>query len=142
MSKISRSISPCHLTLLRKAPQNSPVLFTTLILTMLFVVSGVSRTYAQAVFGSIVGTVTDPTGAVVPDATVVVTDVSKGTTQTVQSNGSGNYTVSRLIPDTYTVKATAKGFNPAQADNVIVSADSAQQVNLVFQTEGTQQSIT
>jgi hypothetical protein len=117
-------------------------LAATLILTTLSVVFGVSRAYAQAVFGSIVGTVTDPTGAVVPDATVVVTDVSKGTTQTVQSNGSGNYTVSRLIPDTYTVKATAKGFNPAQADNVVVSADSAPQVNLVFQTEGTQQSVT
>jgi hypothetical protein len=109
---------------------------------MLFVVSGVPRTYAQAVFGSIVGTITDPTGAVVPGATVVVTDVSKGTTQTVQSNGSGNYSVSRLIPDTYTVKATAKGFNPAQADNVIVSADSTPQVNLAFQTEGTSLSVT
>jgi Carboxypeptidase regulatory-like domain len=142
MSKISRSISPSHLTLLQNGPRKSPVLVTTLILAMLFAVSGVSRTYAQAVFGSIVGTVTDPTGAVVPGATVVVTDVSKGTTQTVQSNGSGNYSVSRLIPDTYTVKATAKGFNPAQADNVIVSADSTPQVNLVFQTEGTSLSVT
>src|ERR1700678_797332 len=140
MLKISRSTSLSHLIL--QTGDKSPILFTTLILTMLFVVSGFTRTYAQAVFGSIVGTVTDPTGAVVPDATVVVTDVSKGTSQTVQSNGSGNYSVSRLIPDTYTVKATAKGFNPAQADNVVVSADSAPQVNLVFQTEGTQQSVT
>ena len=142
MSKSSRSISPSGLTFLRRGQDKPPVLVTTFILTMLFVVSGVTRTYAQAVFGSIVGTVTDPTGAVVPNATVVVTDVSKGTTQTVQSNGSGNYSVSRLIPDTYTVKATASGFTPARADNVIVSADSTPQVNLVFQTEGTTQTVT
>jgi hypothetical protein len=103
---------------------------------------GASHAIAQAVFGSIVGTVTDPTGAVIPNATVVVTDVSKGTSQTVQSNGSGNYSVSRLIPDTYTVKSTAKGFAPAGADNVIISANSTQQVNLVFQTEGVSQSVT
>jgi hypothetical protein len=76
--------------------------------------------HAQAVFGTIVGTVTDPTGAVIPNATIIVTDPSKGTSQTVQSNGSGNYTVSRLIPDTYTVKASAQGFTAAETDNVIV----------------------
>ena len=102
----------------------------------------VPRAFAQAVFGSIVGTVTDPTGAVVPNATIVVTDVSKGTTETVQSNGSGNYSASRLIPDIYSVKATAQGFNQATAENVVVSADSAQQVNLVFQTQGASQSVT
>src|SRR6202789_1928401 len=125
MSKISRSTSPSHLTLLLQRWDKSPILFTTFILTILFVVSGFSRIYAQAVFGSIVGTVTDPTGAVVPNATVVVTDVSKGTSETVQSNGSGNYSASRLIPDIYSVKATAQGFNQATAENVVVSADSA-----------------
>jgi hypothetical protein len=97
---------------------------------------------AQAVFGTIVGTVTDSTGAAVPDASIVVTDVSKGTSQTVQSNASGNYTVSRLIPDTYTLKASAKGFSPAEADNVSVSADTSPQVNLVFQAAGGSQTVT
>lgn len=120
----------------------SPALIAPAILLFLAMTVGVPRSFAQAVFGSIVGTATDPTGAVIPNATVVVTDVSKGTTQTVQSNGSGNYSVSRLIPDTYTVKGTAQGFNPAIADNVVVSADTAQQVNLVFQTEGTTQTVT
>jgi hypothetical protein len=112
-------------------------------LSLLFVfLAGAPRVLAQAVFGSIVGTVTDPTGAVVPNATVVVTDVSKGTSQTIQSNASGNYTASRLIPDTYTIKATAPGFATAEADNVQVSADTAPQVNLVFQTAGSSQNVT
>lgn len=102
----------------------------------------VLRLHAQAVYGSIVGTVTDPTGAAIPNATVTVTDVSKGTAQTVQSNGSGNYTVSRLIPDTYTVKSTAQGFSPAEADNVVVTASSAQELNLALQTPNVSQNIT
>jgi hypothetical protein len=113
-----------------------------LLLASLFLpLTGISRSLAQAVFGSIVGTVTDPSGAIVPNATVVVTDVSKGTSQTVQSNSSGNYSVSRLIPDTYTVKATAQGFAAAETDNVVVSADTAPQVNLVFQPQGATQTV-
>jgi hypothetical protein len=103
---------------------------------------GAPSAVAQAVFGSIVGTVTDPTGAVVPNATVIVTDVSKGTTQTVKSNASGNYTVSRLIPDTYDVKASAPGFSSAEAADVQVAADTTPQVNLVFHTAGSSQSVT
>jgi len=100
----------------------SPSLTAAAIFLVLFMISDVSRSFEQAVFGSIVGTVTDPTGAVLPNATVVVTDISKGTMQTVQSNGSGNYTASRLIPDTYSVKATVQGFKPTQVDNVTAKA--------------------
>jgi hypothetical protein len=121
----------------------SPKLAQLYPLTLLLLTVCVPRSFAQAVFGSVIGTVTDPTGAVVPNATIVVTDVSKGTTETVQSNGSGNYSASRLLPDTYTVKAAAQGFNPTTAENIVVSANSAQQVNLVFQsTQGASQTVT
>ncbi len=88
--------------------------------------------YAQGVYGSIVGTVTDSTGAVIPNATVVITDVSKGTTQTVQTNGAGEYSVGRLIPDTYSVKASSGSFQPAEVGNVTVVTDQAPQVNLTL----------
>ena len=65
--------------------------------------------HAQAIYGSIFGTVTDNTGAVVPNATVTVTDESKGTSVEAQSNGSGDYTVQHLIPDTYDIKVTVGG---------------------------------
>jgi hypothetical protein len=121
----------------------SPKLTLLYPLTLLLLTVCVPHSFAQAVFGSIIGTVTDPTGAVVPNATIVVTDVSKGTTETVQSNGSGNYSASRLLPDTYNVTATSQGFNPATAENIVVSANSAQQVNLVFQgTQGASQAVT
>ena len=98
--------------------------------------------YAQAVFGSIVGTVTDATGAVVPTATVTVTDTAKGTSQTVQTNSSGNYTASRLIPDSYSVKVEAAGFSPSEVKNIAIAADTTQQVNLQMQVSGAQQTVT
>ena len=98
--------------------------------------------HAQAVFGSIIGTVTDSTGAVVPNATVVVTDTNKGISQTVQTNASGDYTVSRLIPDIYSVKVTSQAFAPAENDNITVSADTAPQVNITLSVNGTSQNVT
>jgi hypothetical protein len=103
---------------------------------------GGSQLRAQAVTGSIVGTLTDSTGAAVPGATIVVTDIGKGTSQTTQSNASGNYSVYRLIPDAYSVKAAAKGFTDAAAQSVGVSAGSATQLNLIFQVAGSTQSVT
>src|SRR5580692_787478 len=95
-----------------------------------------SHLRAQAVFGNIVGTVTDPTGAVIPNATVTVTDTSKGISQVVKSNASGNFEVTRLIPDTYVVKADAQGFSSAQSGSIAITADQTQQVNLQLQAAG------
>jgi hypothetical protein len=85
--------------------------------------------FAQAVFGSIFGTVTDSSGAAIPNATVTVTDVDKQITQTVQSNGSGNYRIDRLVPDKYRVKVTADGFAAAETDGIDVVANGAPKVD-------------
>ncbi len=80
---------------------------------------------AQSVYGSIFGTVTDKTGAVVPGATVVVTDEGKGTKVTVTTNATGDYTVSHLIPDTYDVQVTAKGFESSTVKGIVLLADTS-----------------
>jgi outer membrane receptor protein involved in Fe transport len=96
---------------------------------------------AQAVYGSIFGTVTDSTGAVVPNATITVTDVAKGTTVTVKTGASGEYRVQHLIPDTYTVSIQATGFKTATTDNVIVYADTAPKVDVALAPGSTQESV-
>ncbi len=90
--------------------------------------------YGQAVYGSIVGTVTDSTGAAIPNAAVVVTDVSKGTTSTVTSNGAGEFAVDHMIPDVYTVKVTASGFKTFQQNEIRIFADSAAKVTATLET--------
>ncbi len=85
--------------------------------------------YGQAIYGSLNGTVTDPTGAAVPNATVTVTDISKGTSVTVTSNSSGAYTVEHLIPDSYSIKITAPGFTTFSTEGVNIAADSSPKID-------------
>ncbi len=99
-------------------------------------------TQAQAIYGSLFGTVLDNTGAVVPNAKVTVTDVSKGTQTVVQSNGEGFWRADNLIPDTYTVQVEAGSFTPGHAEDVELHAGTSQMVDISLQVQGSQQSIT
>ena len=98
--------------------------------------------HAQAVYGSIIGTVTDASGAAIPNATVVVTDEGKGTSITVQSNGSGDFTAEHLIPDTYTVKVDSTGFKSFQTTGVRVSADTSVKIPATLTIGGAGETVT
>ena len=109
-----------------------------------FVVVGVVGTppaSAQAVFGSIFGTVTDPSGAAVPGAKVVVTSATKGTTVEATTNADGNYSVTHLIPDVYNVRAEGSGFKAFEAKGIVVSADAAARVDGQFQVGGSTETV-
>ena len=95
----------------------------------------------QAVYGSIIGTVTDPQGAAVPNAKITVTNVRKGTTDTATTNDSGNFSVTHLIPDTYNVQVEAQGFKTVQQKDIQVSADAAARVDSQFQLGSTTETV-
>ena len=97
--------------------------------------------FAQAVYGSILGTVTDPQGAAVAGAKVTVTNQRKGTEDTTTTNADGNYSVTHLVPDTYTVKIEAPGFKVSQQKDVLVQADAGARVDLQFQVGGTTETV-
>jgi hypothetical protein len=97
--------------------------------------------YAQAVYGSLYGTVIDPSGAVVSGATVTVTDVEKGTVQSAATNGSGSWTVDHLIPDTYIVKVVAATFSSSQTDPIEVHADASQKLDISVSAAGSTQTV-
>jgi hypothetical protein len=92
------------------------------------------QSFGQAVYGSIFGTVTDPSGAVIPNAKVTVTDTRKGTSDVYTTNESGNYSATHLIPDIYTIKIEAQGFTTAQSDNIQVSADTGSKFDAALKT--------
>jgi outer membrane receptor protein involved in Fe transport len=96
---------------------------------------------AQSVYGSIFGTVTDATGAAIPDATVTVTDEAKGTVVTATSNASGDYSVPHLIPDVYDLKVTAKGFKSFETKGVSVQADTAPRIDPALEIGGETQTV-
>jgi hypothetical protein len=95
----------------------------------------------QAVYGSIIGTITDPSGAAVPNAKVTVTSATKNTSYEATTNADGNYSVTHLIPDTYNVKAEGSGFKAFEAKNIPVSADAAARVDGQFQLGSTSETV-
>src|SRR5690242_5004552 len=68
------------------------------------------RMGAQAVNATLLGTVTDSTGAAVANARITATESKTGLVQRSVSNGSGNYTIPNLAPGTYTVTVESTGF--------------------------------
>ena len=97
--------------------------------------------YGQAVYGSIFGSVTDTTGAAVPGATITVIDESKGTSITVTSNGSGEFTAEHLIPDVYDVTVAAQGFKGYQQKGITVNADSSAKIQASLAIGGSSETI-
>ena len=87
----------------------------------------------QAVYGSILGTVTDPSGAAVNGAKITVTSQTKNTSFSDTTNESGNYSVTHLIPDTYSVRIEGQGFKTIQYKDIQVSADTGARVDGQFQ---------
>lgn len=79
---------------------------------------------AQAVYGTIVGSVTDSSGAAVPNAKVTITDLSRDVTNTTVANETGNYTQRFLIVGRYRVRVEASGFKAYVQNNVGVSVDT------------------
>jgi len=71
---------------------------------------------AQTDTARLIGTITDPSGAVVPNANVTVTDQDTGRTVTVPTNGSGEYTLNALSAGKYHIQVKAQGFKTAAAD--------------------------
>jgi hypothetical protein len=96
---------------------------------------------AQAVFGSILGTVTDSQGGAVSGAKVTVTSLGKSTAVETTTNESGNYEVTHLIPDTYKIRIEAPGFKATDIPSVQVSADSSAHVDATMQVGAVTQSV-
>ena len=84
---------------------------------------------AQSVYGSIFGTVSDKSGAVIPNATITVTDEAKGTVVNVTSNGSGDYSIPHLVSGVYDLKVVAKGFRPFETKGIQVLVDTAPRID-------------
>ncbi len=68
------------------------------------------------------GTVTDTTGAVIPGATVTLVNDATQDTRVVKTNGAGLYSFPALLPSSYTIKVTAKGFEPRDLAGLVLHA--------------------
>jgi hypothetical protein len=85
---------------------------------------------AQAVYGSVAGTVRDASGAAVPGATVTIASLERGSAVTVTTNASGFYVKGQILPGRYEIKGAMTGFRSTVVSSVVVSVDTQTLVNL------------
>jgi hypothetical protein len=91
--------------------------------------------YAQADLGMIFGVVTDASGAVVPKATIKVTNTATGAERVSETGARGEYSVSQLLPGNYSISIAAHGFDTA-SQTITVSVGSQNAVNAKLAVAG------
>jgi hypothetical protein len=89
--------------------------------------------FGQAVNGALVGTITDATGAVVPDAKIGMLEVNTNISRSAAANESGNYSFANLPQGRYTVTVEQAGFRKATRENIDVTINSTVRVDLQLQ---------
>ena len=95
----------------------------TMLLSSVFAVAAVSYAHAADVNARIKGSVTDPSGAVIPNVQLVATNQATGVKYTTTSQASGDYLFPQLPIGTYTVSASAPGFKGFSATGIILTID-------------------
>lgn len=113
------------------------VLFTTLVFALLILPSAPAAFGQGITTGTIAGTVVDPSGAVLPNATVTATSNSQGTTRQVTSGADGNFALYSVPIGSYTVTVSAQSFSTTTVNNVQVNSGATTNLNMVKLALGT-----
>ncbi|HXP09634.1 MAG TPA: carboxypeptidase-like regulatory domain-containing protein, partial [Acidobacteriaceae bacterium] len=104
------------------------------VLSFLLAAASASILSAQTFRGTLLGTITDATGAVIPGVSISVKNMDTGIERTTESNSDGAFTVPELPVGRYSVSATKTGFNPYQAEGLEVTVGSQMNLNITLQT--------
>jgi hypothetical protein len=109
-----------------------------MLLTGLFV----SQSQAQVLYGSLVGTINDQSGAAVAGATVRITNKSTGVTRETTSNEAGLYSFSNVLPGSYDLNITHSGFRPVTRTDVAAIVNSVTRTDARLEVGATTEQIT
>ena len=118
------------------------VTLSRVFIALLILVSAASAASSQVLYGSLVGTVTDETGAVVPKAVVTVTNTATGLAREGVADDSGYYAIRNLQEGVYDVSVSAGGFRPYTQKNVTVSINVVTRVDAAIQLGGLNEQVT
>ena len=100
-----------------------------------------SFTYAQEARGTIRGTVADTSQAVIPDASVRVTDVARGTSVDLKTNGEGIFVAPYLLPGTYQISVEARGFKKFVQTGITLLMNDVRDVPVTLQVGQTTEEV-
>ena len=96
---------------------------------------------AQVLYGSIVGTITDPSGAVVPKVDVKAVNPQTGETRSATADDAGRYTIGNVLPGTYEVHVVAPGFSQVTTTGVAATINTVTRIDVQLQMGSQAQSV-
>src|SRR5215471_18567131 len=102
---------------------------------------GLAHAQGVGASGDITGTVTDPSSAVIANATVTVTDIEKGTKRTIATDSSGEFRALSLLPSTYSVTVAKTGFQTEIAKTVVVTIGQTTIVDFHMKLSGVSEAV-
>ena len=101
-----------------------------------------NHSQAQVLYGSVVGTVHDASGAVVPQAVVVISDKATGQVRETKTNDAGVYTFGNVLAGTYELRVTAAGFRTFETTGLVVTINNVTRVNVKLEVGSTSEQVT
>ena len=101
-----------------------------------------SALFGQGNFGRIFGSVKDPTGAVLPGASISIIDKDRGPARTLVTDEVGLYNAPTLIPGTYTVRAELPGFKRLDRENVVIEVGQEIRVDVTIEPGAQAETVT
>src|SRR3954454_12208045 len=116
-------------------------LASTLCLILFLFGSAASALYGQTTQGAVLGSITDPAGAVVPDFAIEVTSLGTGFNRKTATDSTGFYLIDHLEPGTYSVTATAHGFKTTVRPSVTLVTNAQVRVDLRLEVAQTNEQI-
>src|SRR5947209_1088436 len=93
----------------------------------------VSACFGQTFYGSMVGSVTDPSGSAIPQATVTLINLGTAERRTMVADGSGNYQFVNLVPGQYKVEVEMAGFRRFSREPITVEVQSTVRIDVPMQ---------
>lgn len=116
---------------------------TRLLMTMLVIaLMGATSSVAQVLYGTLTGTITDQTGAVVPNVTVTVANEGTGAVHSATTSQQGDYRVTNLLPGVYTLTVQQAGFAGFTQKSIAVDINREVRIDVVLQPAGISQTVT
>lgn len=123
----------------RSAGTHFPVLLT--LIAALTLVPACTIGLAQGITGSITGTITDSSGAVIPGASITITQVETNAVRSVTTSGAGTYSVTNLQPGHYNIKVTKSGFQTYTQSGTTLAIDQTVEIDARLGVGSQEQSV-
>src|SRR5213594_2048227 len=118
--------------------KNVALIFSVGLIISLITVPALS----QGNTGRILGNITDATGALIPGASVTITNVERGTSQTLVTNEAGAYNAPSLPPGTYQIRAELSGFKTVERTNVVLEVGKELKIDITLEPGAVNEKVT